>query len=250
MIPLLRSDTPFPPAAQALQEPNGLLCAGADLSPERLLLAYRHGIFPWYSPGDPILWWSPDPRMLLWPAELHLSRSFTKVLKNRPYEVRLDTAFAAVIAACAAPRADQAGTWISDEMQQAYCHLHQLGHAHSVETWLDGQLVGGLYGVAVGRIFFGESMFSRVADGSKIALAHLCRHLQLGGYAVIDCQMHTDHLASLGGRLTPRHEFIAALPGWTQAASTPGHWPATAANRYFRPHLHHVTPQHCNAVTL
>ena len=243
MIPWLPPQPAFPPVESALREPdgpNGLLAAGGDLSPERLLAAYRHGIFPWYSPGDPILWWSPDPRMVLFPAELKISRSFAKVLRNRPYEVRLDTCFARVMAECAAPRHGQPGTWISAEMQAAYTRLHELGYAHSVETWIDGELAGGLYGVALGRVFYGESMFSRVRDASKIALAHLCRHVEQRGFAVIDCQMKTEHLASLGAREIPRREFVAGLARWTAetgtgtASAAPGRWPAEAAQGIFR----------------
>lgn len=238
MIPVLRRDDPFPPVEMALREPNGLLCAGGDLSPSRLLAAYRRGIFPWYSPGEPLLWWSPDPRMVLFPAEFKISRSLAKVLKNRPYEVRLDTGFARVMAECAAPRKGHSGTWISAEMQAAYQRLHQLGHAHSVETWIDGELAGGLYGVALGRVFYGESMFSRVPDASKIALAHLCRYLEQRRFAVIDCQMRTAHLASLGAREIPRRDFVAGLAHWTTGIDTeldaPGQWPTDAARILFR----------------
>src|SRR5487761_2637099 len=200
MIPWLGRDDPFPPLNSALKHPNGLLAAGADLSPRRLLSAYRSGIFPWYAQGEPILWWSPDPRMVLFPRELRISRSLARKLRSGHYEVRLDSAFAQVMEYCAAPRRDSGGTWISAEMQAAYCQLHERGYAHSVETWIDGNLAGGLYGVAIGRAFYGESMFARAADASKIALAHLCRHLERLGFAVIDCQMSTAHLASLGAR--------------------------------------------------
>ncbi|MBP9217473.1 MAG: leucyl/phenylalanyl-tRNA--protein transferase [Sterolibacterium sp.] len=226
MIPYLQRSEPFPPLSQALTQPNGLLCAGADLSPARLLEAYRNGIFPWYMPGDPLLWWSPDPRMLLFPSELRISRSFSKVLRHRPHEVRFDTCFARVMSECAAPRGPGESTWISDEMQQAYGRLHELGYAHSVETWVNDELVGGLYGVAIGHIFFGESMFSRQNDASKIALAYLCHHLQRCGYAVIDCQMKTDHLSSLGGREMARADFLRHLPQWTgtDCNPQPGRW--------------------------
>lgn len=237
MIPWLTADAPFPAVESALIEPNGLLCAGADLSPERLLAAYQRGIFPWFSPGEPILWWSPDPRMVLLPQQLVLRRSLLKVLRNRPYEVRLDSDFAAVMAACAAPRQPGQGTWISNEMQAAYLRLHQLGHAHSVEVWQDGRLIGGLYGVALGRVFFGESMFSRVHDASKIALAHLCRFLDQRGFAMIDCQMYTDHLASLGARPVPRHDFVQRLQQHQAAGEQhqqPGRWPQEAAADLFR----------------
>ncbi|MDR2000016.1 MAG: leucyl/phenylalanyl-tRNA--protein transferase [Zoogloeaceae bacterium] len=212
MIPWLPPEPVFPPVEQALAEPNGLLAAGGDLSPARLLAAYRRGIFPWYSAGEPILWWSPDPRMALFPAELKISRSLAKALRNKPYEVTFDTAFGQVMAACAAAsRPGQHGTWITAEMQSAYGKLHELGYTHSVEVWLDGRLAGGLYGMALGRAFYGESMFSRQADASKIALVHLCRHLQSQGFGIIDCQMETAHLASLGARPIPRSDFIALL---------------------------------------
>lgn len=207
MISWLTENSPFPPVAKALPDPNGLLAAGGALTPHRLLDAYRHGIFPWYSAGDPILWWSPDPRMVLFPEEFRISASFAKVLRNKPHEVRTDTAFEQVMRACAAPRNGQPGTWIDEQMIAAYCELHSLGHAHSIETWMDGKLAGGLYGVAIGRMFYGESMFSMEPNASKIALAHLCGQ----GPLMIDCQMYTPHLASLGARLIPRDKFIARL---------------------------------------
>ena len=211
MIPWLENDQPFPPVRRALRDPNGLLAAGGDLSVRRLLEAYRHGIFPWYSEGQPILWWSPDPRMVLAPAEFTLSRSLRKRVRNSGFEVRTDSAFAAVIGECAAPRADQDGTWITAEMAAAYTALHRAGYAHSVETWADGTLVGGLYGVSLGRMFFGESMFSRASDASKIALAYLTRQLERWHFGLIDCQMSTPHLESLGAREIARAEFIRAL---------------------------------------
>jgi leucyl/phenylalanyl-tRNA--protein transferase len=236
MIPWLPRQSRFPPVETALAEPNGLLAAGGDLEPERLLAAYRLGIFPWYSPSEPLLWWSPDPRMVLFPAELKISRSFAKALKNRNYEVRLDISFSRVMGECAQPREGHSGTWISDEMLMAYTRLHQLGYAHSVETWIDGKLVGGLYGVAIGRAFYGESMFSRVSDASKIALAHLCRYLDRRGFAVIDCQMKTPHLASLGAREISRREFVAGLAQWTKAEAgfQPEPWPTDAVCDLFR----------------
>ncbi len=228
MIPLLGPADPFPPVERALRRPNGLLAAGADLSPARLLDAYSRGIFPWYGPGEPILWWSPDPRMVLEPGAIRVTRSLQKVMRNRPHTVRFDTAFRAVMEACAAPRDGQAGTWIVPEMIEAYCRLHELGWAHSVETWMDGELAGGLYGVAMGRMFFGESMFSRARDASKVALVHLARALQADGFGMIDCQMSTAHLASLGAREIPRREFArrvtelihyrAPVEPWTPAA--------------------------------
>lgn len=211
MIPWLNRDTPFPPLEFAMRDPNGLLAVGGDLSPERLLDAYRRGIFPWYSDGDPILWWSPDPRMVLFPQEIRITRSLDKVLRNRHYEIRIDAAFSEVVNQCAAPRPDQTGTWITPEISAAYERLHSLGYAHSIETWMDGELAGGLYGVAVGRMFFGESMFARARDASKIALVHACRMLAARGFEMIDCQMHTDHLASLGARPLARAEFLVRL---------------------------------------
>jgi len=211
LIPWLAAHDPFPSLALALREPNGLLAAGGDLSTQRLLEAYRAGIFPWFNPGDPILWWSPDPRMVLLPSEFKLSRSLHKTLKKRAYEIRIDTVFQTVMQNCAAPREDQAGTWISPQIITAYTQLHQLGIAHSIETWRDGELVGGLYGLAIGRMFYGESMFSRATDASKIALAHLVQQLERWGFGMIDCQMNTAHLASLGAREIPRAEFIQRL---------------------------------------
>ncbi len=211
MIALLRDDTPFPPLEQALREPNGLLAMGGHLSPERLMDAYRRGIFPWFNEGDPVLWWSPDPRMVLFPAEFTVSRSLHKTLRRGGYEVRTDTAFEQVMRACAAPRPGQAGTWIHEGMIAAYTVLHRMGHAHSVETWVDGVLAGGLYGVAIGRMFYGESMFSRRTDASKIALSHLAKQLVRWNFGMIDCQMNTRHLASLGAREIPRNEFVLRL---------------------------------------
>ncbi len=231
MLPWLTAAHEFPPLATALSEPNGLLAVGGDLAPERLLAAYRRGIFPWYSPGEPILWWSPDPRMVLFPAEFKVSRSLGRTLRRGGYEVRLDTAFARVIAACAqTPRRDQHGTWIVPEMQAAYRRLHELGLAHSVETWVDGELVGGLYGIALGRMFYGESMFSWRSDASKIAVAHLARYLERLGFGMVDCQMHTAHLASLGAREIPRDDFIARLDALVAAGPAPGPWPAADAS--------------------
>lgn len=208
---LLQDKQPFPPVELALDQPNGLLAAGGDLSPERILEAYRHGIFPWFNADDPILWWSPDPRMVLFPAEFKISNSLRKTLRNGDYEVRSDTAFEQVMRACAAPREGQAGTWILEEMIAAYCELHRRGYAHSVETWIDGKLVGGLYGMALGKMFYGESMFSRRTDASKIALAHLAKQLEYWNFGMVDCQMNTPHLASLGAREIPRDEFIRRL---------------------------------------
>jgi len=202
----------FPRVEQALDEPNGLLAVGGDLKPERLLAAYRRGIFPWYSRGQPILWWSPDPRTVLFPDALHVSRSLRKRLRQGRYALSVDTAFAQVIKGCAAPRARQPGTWITPEMELAYCRLHALGRARSIECWAAGELVGGLYGVALGRVFFGESMFSRRSDASKVALAHLCTL----GYALIDCQLPSAHLARLGAVTLPRRRFLRLLDAWCE----------------------------------
>jgi len=224
MIPWLNGSDPFPAVETALREPNGLLAAGGELTPARLLDAYRHGIFPWFSPGDPILWWSPDPRMVLIPAEFRLSRSLARVIRNSGFEVRCDTAFEAVMRACAAPRAGQNGTWIQEDMIAAYCALHELGWAHSVECWRNGELVGGLYGVAIGRMFYGESMFSREPDASKIALVRLARQLQQWEFGLIDCQMETAHLASLGARTMPRAAFAARVAELVKLPHRSGPW--------------------------
>ncbi|MDP2784057.1 MAG: leucyl/phenylalanyl-tRNA--protein transferase [Sulfurimicrobium sp.] len=224
MIPWLYPSDDFPPVSEALQEPNGLLAAGGDLSPQRLIEAYSHGIFPWFNPGEPILWWSPDPRMVLFPAELKVSRSLRKTLKKPDYEVRVDTAFCAVMRACAAPREVAGGTWINEEMVAAYGGLHAKGLAHSVETWRDGELIGGLYGVALGRMFYGESMFSRATDASKIAFVHLVKQLERWGFSMIDCQMKTAHLATLGAREIPRSEFVRGLSQLIELSHQPGRW--------------------------
>lgn len=235
MIPWLEADTPFPPLSRALRDPNGLLAAGADLSPQRLLTAYRQGIFPWFSPGDPILWWSPDPRMVLYPDRIRITRSLAKTLRNADYEVRFDTAFDAVIAACAAtPRAGQNGTWITPAMQAAYGRLYALGHAHSIETWHAGKLIGGLYGLAIGRAFFGESMFAHATDASKIALAHLCRFLAARDFGIIDCQMETTHLASLGAAPIPRARYAEEIAALVAGGPAPGRWTADAVDGIFR----------------
>lgn len=202
----------FPPLEYALREPNGLLAIGGDLAPERILHAYRHGIFPWFNPGQPILWWSPDPRAVLFPEKLKVSRSLRKTLKQERYRVSFDSAFAQVIRACAeTPRRGQPGTWISAEMQQAYIKLHQMGYAHSAESWEGTELVGGLYGMRLGNVFFGESMFSSRTDASKVAFVTLVRQLQQQGVVVIDCQVTTDHLLSLGAEEIPRRQFAALL---------------------------------------
>lgn len=201
----------FPPLSTALLEPNGLLAIGGDLSPQRLISAYRNGIFPWFNDEDPILWWSPDPRMVLFPNELSISRSLHKALKKHQYEIRADVSFREVMQACAKPRKSQVGTWITDEMIDAYTVLHQMGVAHSVEMWMNNVLVGGLYGIALGKMFYGESMFSRVNDASKITFVHLVKQLEIWEFGMIDCQMKTRHLASLGAREIPRDEFVLRL---------------------------------------
>ena len=221
MIPWLDRNAPFPPLSHALAEPNGLLAAGGDLTAERLIDAYRHGIFPWYSDDQPLLWWSPDPRMVLAPGEVKISRSLGKRLHKHDFEVRVDTQFGTVMRACAAPRDGQPGSWITDDMVAAYTDLHRRGLAHSVETWIDGKLAGGLYGVALGRMFYGESMFTRATDASKIALAHLAKQLARWQFGLIDCQMQTAHLASLGAREMPRAEFVRQLKVLVNCESPP-----------------------------
>lgn len=208
---LKRDDLSFPPLETALREPNGLLAAGGDLRPERLLAAYRHGCFPWYQEGQPLLWWSPDPRTVLFPDELHVSRSLRKRMRNGDYRVTFDKAFAEVIQGCAGPRSYADGTWITTPMQDAYVRLHEMGVAHSVEVWQQGQLVGGLYGIAMGELFFGESMFSRATDASKVGFVTLVERLCEWGFALIDCQMPTRHLESFGARSIPRAAFAEAL---------------------------------------
>jgi leucyl/phenylalanyl-tRNA--protein transferase len=224
-IPFLHSGDDFPPSSEALEYPNGLLAAGGELSPERLLAAYRRGIFPWYEEPQPVLWWTPDPRSVLLPCELHVSRSLRKVLRQDGFTLAVDTAFAAVMAACAAPRRDSHGTWIGRDMLRAYIELHRLGFAHSVEV-LDpaGELVGGLYGVALGGVFFGESMFSRRRDASKVALVALVNIVSRGGFGLIDCQVGNPHLASLGAREIDRLDFEARLAQTIAIESDPGIW--------------------------
>jgi len=225
LIPFLHTfDAQFPSPERALSEPNGLLAIGGDLSPQRLLAAYREGIFPWFSEGDPILWWSPDPRMVLVPGDLRISRSFSKRLRNSVYEVRLDTAFERVIDECAAPRQGQSGTWITASMREAYLSLHRSGYAHSAETWIEGELAGGLYGVAIGDIFFGESMFSRANDASKLALARLAGWLRAERFHLIDCQFHTDHLQSLGAHRIARRDFLRLVRSLVHNPRIAGSW--------------------------
>lgn len=226
MIPWLRESDPFPPVEQALRDPNGLLAVGGALSSARLLDAYARGIFPWSSAGQPLLWWSPDPRMVLFVSELRITRSLRKRVRSEAFEVRLDTACAEVIAACAEPREEQDGTWITEEILAAYLELHRLGYVHSVEAWQEGQLVGGLYGLALGRVFFGESMFARATDASKVALVHLVDHLARLDVPLIDCQQETSHLASLGARPIPRRRFAGYLNELIHSSAPPAGWPA------------------------
>ena len=211
----------FPPLDRALDEPEGLLAAGGDLAPERLLAAYRRGIFPWYSAGQPVLWWSPNPREVLDPREFKCSRSLSKTLRNRGFEVAFDRDFPAVVQACAARRDNSPGTWITPEMHAAYCTLFQRGHAHSVEVRLAGQLVGGLYGVLLGGVFFGESMFSRERDASKVALARLVEAGLVAGLQLIDCQLPTPHLRSLGSKPMSRGAFSKLVSTATAGAAVP-----------------------------
>jgi leucyl/phenylalanyl-tRNA--protein transferase len=201
----------FPPIERALDDPAGLLAAGGDLSTERLLTAYQRGIFPWYSEGQPVLWWSPDPRAVLMPAEFRLTRSLAKTLRNRGFVQSIDRDFQGIIDGCAAPRARSPGTWLLPEMRAAYLELHRLGHAHSFETWLDESLVGGLYGIRLGNVFFGESMFSRERDASKAALARLVEYCRSEGVVVIDCQLPSRHLESMGSRVISRTQFQGLL---------------------------------------
>lgn len=214
----------FPPVEQAFDEPRGLLAAGGDLRPDRLLAAYARGIFPWYDDDSPILWWSPDPRMVLRPEDVHVSRSLAKLIRQGRYQITMDCAFADVIRHCAGLRADREGTWITQEMQAAYRDLHRLGHAHSVEIWHDSRLVGGLYGIAMGKLFFGESMFSLAPNVSKIAFVALARQLQQWEFALIDCQMPTDHLQSLGAREMSRAKFQDVLQHWRGDETPPAPW--------------------------
>jgi len=254
VIPWLDAHDPFPPVERALEQPNGLLCAGADLSLPRLLDAYRRGIFPWYSGPEPILWWSPDPRMVLFTTELKVSRSLAKSIRNKGYEVRIDSAFSAVVEGCAARRpaatdpsaevaevADVAdpgvGTWLGAPMRAAYEALHRAGHAHSFETWRNGSLVGGLYGVGLGRIFYGESMFSRAPDASKVALVALVETLCARRVPLIDCQVRTPLLAALGAREIPRRDFLRRLSALVHYAGPQQPWLIDDANVVFSPGL-------------
>jgi len=216
---------PFPHPDHALVEPDGLLAVGGNLSPRRLLSAYRNGIFPWYSPGQPILWWSPDPRTVLFTDRIKISRSLRKTINKGLFTVTLNRAFAQVIRQCGAPRSQQpSGTWITPAMARAYLRLHELGHAHSLESWHAGELVGGLYGVAVGRVFYGESMFSRMSDASKVALVTLCQQLERWRFPFIDCQLHTQHLTNLGAEDIPRPLFLDLLRRFCYLPGPPATW--------------------------
>lgn len=224
-IPWLNQDElKFPPVELALSEPDGLLAAGGDLGIERLLQAYRLGIFPWYDSGQPILWWSPDPRMVLFPENLNISKSLRKLIRRNSYTLTMDQDFTAVVKACAQARRENLGTWITDEMQQAYCALHEAGYAHSVEVWSQQDLVGGLYGVALGQVFFGESMFSDQANTSKLALVALVNQLQQWNYKLIDCQVSSGHLLSLGATEISREQFSQKLMELVNAPDKTGKW--------------------------
>lgn len=204
-------DQSFPPVEQALTEPEGLLAVGGCLSLPRLVNAYRKGIFPWYNPGEPILWWSPNPRLVLYPEQLYISRSLQKTIRRQSFKVTFDTAFAEVIECCALPRSEETGTWICEDIKQAYQALYRLGLAHSVEAWQAGELVGGLYGVSLGQVFFGESMFHHCTDASKVAFVYLIQQLRQWNYQLIDCQVHTTHLCSLGAVEMARKDFVKLL---------------------------------------
>ena len=220
MLAWLESKDPFPPVERALKNPNGLLAAGGELSVERLLEAYRRGVFPWYSGAEPVLWWSPDPRMVLYCDELKVPRSLAKSARNKGYEVRVDSAFAAVLDGCA----DRPQTWLGPDMRKAYLRLHRAGYAHSFETWRGDQLVGGLYGVALGRMFYGESMFAQATDASKVALVALVGELRAREFPLIDCQMHTPLLASLGARAIPRRTFLREMTALVNYPVSSGKW--------------------------
>lgn len=236
MIPYLGPADPFPPVEQALDQPDGLLAAGGTLSTRRLVDAYRRGIFPWFNDGDPILWWSPDPRTVLRPSRIHVSHSLRKRLRKEEFVVTFDRVFTRVLHGCAAPRPGDNGTWLSQAMQRAYTALHTAGFAHSIEVWMDGELAGGIYGVAIGRMFFGESMFSRRTDASKIAMARLAAQLERWEFPLIDCQLETEHLLSLGAEHMSRRSFVAEVdrltrldgPKWeidADLAGAPSHAP-------------------------
>ncbi len=225
----------FPDVEEALTEPNGLLAVGGDLSSERLLSAYRRGIFPWYSEGQPILWWSPDPRCVLFPEDLKVSRSLRATLRKDRFQVSVDRAFRQVMAACAGPRRGQPGTWVTPELIEAYDRLHRLGYAHSVECWRDDRLVGGLYGVAMGRVFFGESMFSHETDASKVCLVHLVGHLEDRNIGLVDCQVPSQHLESLGAVTIPRQQFIELLDRWCSPRGPERTWAGVSGKPATKP---------------
>lgn len=232
-MPLPWLDSPessFPDISLALVDPNGLLAAGGELTSTRLLDAYSHGIFPWFEEGQPILWWSPDPRMVLFLEDLHVSKSLQKALAKPYFSVTMDKAFADVIACCAEPRGDSPGTWITDEMQSAYIDLHTAGHAHSVEVWREGKLVGGLYGIAIGQLFFGESMFSHESNASKIALVNLVKQLQQWNYKLIDCQVSSEHLESLGALEISREQFRRQLEQYLSKSGKAAPWNIDSAS--------------------
>jgi leucyl/phenylalanyl-tRNA--protein transferase len=229
MLKWLERDDPFPAPETALRNPNGLLCAGADLSPGRLLDAYRQGIFPWYSGDEPILWWSPDPRMVLFCDELKVPRSLAKSVRNKGYQVTADRCFEEILVNCSKSRKDGAGTWLGRDMRRAYLALHRAGHAHSFETWQGDALVGGLYGIAIGRAFYGESMFTRATDASKVALVALVATLRGRGCPMIDCQQRTPLLASLGAREIPRRQFLRRVAALVNYPEPPGNWTHVSA---------------------
>ena len=216
--PFLLNNTPpntlFPNPSLSLEEPNGLLAIGGDLNHERLLNAYRQGIFPWYNEDQPVLWWSPDPRLVLYPEKIHLSKSLKKLLRNNPFRITMDHAFSEVIEACSQPRKTEEGTWLSDEMKTAYMKLHAMGYAHSIEAWYENKLVGGLYGIALGKVFFGESMFSRVSNASKVAFAIFVEQIRQWDFKLIDCQVETVHLANFGAENISRNTFLNHLEKW------------------------------------
>jgi leucyl/phenylalanyl-tRNA--protein transferase len=226
MVPCLgdKPESPFPPVASALAEPDGLLAWGGGLEPARLLNAYRAGIFPWYSSDQPILWWSPARRCVLPPGRVHVSRRLARVLRQQRYRLSVDTAFARVVAGCALPRKQQESTWITPEMASAYQALHRLGYAHSVEVWTDEQLVGGIYGVSLGRMFFGESMFSQARDASKVALVTLCEGIAQWGFSWLDCQVCNPHLQRMGAVEISRERFCAALQDNAAEVDRRGSW--------------------------
>jgi leucyl/phenylalanyl-tRNA--protein transferase len=223
-IPHNASPDDFPPLEQALKHPDGLLAVGGDLTSNRIITAYRLGIFPWYNDDEPILWWTPSQRMILFPEHLKVSRSLRKSIRKGKFTVTIDQNFRKVIKECAAPRCHQDGTWITNDMQEAYSQLHEYGFAHSVESWYEGHLVGGLYGIALGKVFFGESMFSRMTDASKIAFVHFVSQLQRWDYQLIDCQVQSKHLQSLGAEEIPRQQYRALLDHLCDAPGHPGKW--------------------------